>query len=182
MGNSIRIKLKRMKNSKDCFSRLFGSPIIPFSLKDDVESLGEDVMFFGEFRLSDIVELDSENKLPHEGYLYLFLDITSSPYKVISFYTKDKPGIIMGDFNKNVSKYEDYTVPFSMSFEKADGGIRKTKLFGTPSRDCCGELFMQFNPIDNASDFLSDVDGYAFIIFSDSKRSLDKLRFTVAYL
>ena len=79
--NAIGIKIKKADGNHDpCTSKFFGAPVLPDGWP---EMFSEDIIFFGQIRLSDIAELDTENKLPHTGYLYLFLDIEMYPYQGI---------------------------------------------------------------------------------------------------
>ena len=66
--NAIGIKIKKADGNHDpCTSKFFGAPVLPDGWP---EMFSEDIIFFGQIRLSDIAELDTENKLPHTGYLY----------------------------------------------------------------------------------------------------------------
>lgn len=48
--------------------------------------------------------------------------------------------------------------------KKADEDYDGTKLFGIPSfePDDDGELLMQFDPLDEPTGFLEEIDGYAY--------------------
>ncbi len=179
--SAIKIKLTKVEKSEDSFSHLFGAPILPESLMDEINELDTDVMFFGQFDLSELAPLDTENKLPHSGYLYLFLDTAGYPYEVRVFYSTDEPKYVVDEFNSEVPEFEKFVVPFAMAFECCEEDTEGTKLFGKPSwewnRD--EELFMQFDPLDNDTGFLFHVDGYACFIFGDKERTLEKLRFVI---
>ncbi len=181
MNTAIKIKLEKIEKSEDSLSHLFGSPIVPESLNDTVNTLDADVMFFGQIELSELAGLDTEDRLPHEGFLYLFLDTASYPYEAIVFHSTDAPLYIVDDFNSEVSGFEKFTVPFAMKFEKAAGDAEGTKLFGVPSweRSCEDELLMQFDPLDNDTGFLFDIDGYAFFVFGDKDRTPENIRFII---
>ena len=63
--NAIGIKIKKADGDHDpCASKFFGAPVVP---EEWQERFSEDVIFFAQIRLSDIAELDTENKLPHTG-------------------------------------------------------------------------------------------------------------------
>ncbi len=181
--NAIKINLTECKNSEDCLSHLFGCPVVPESLNSQICELDADIMFFGQFDLSDLASLDTENKLPHKGFLYIFLDTSTYPYQAKTFYTADSPKYVIDDFNSQVLDFEEFTTPFAMTFEKCDGDTDGTKLFGVPSweRNCDDELFMQFDPLDNDTGFLYNIDGYAFFTFGDKKRSLENIKFSMDY-
>lgn len=62
--NAIGIKIKKADGNHDpCTSKFFGAPVLPDGWP---EMFSEDIIFFGQIRLSDIAELDTENKLPHD--------------------------------------------------------------------------------------------------------------------
>ena len=182
MSNSIKITLTKIKSNEDCFSHLFGSPIIPSSLKKTIDNLDDEVMFFGEFDLSEIALFDTENKITHEGYLYIFIDTANYPYKAKTFYSKDKPELCIDGFNDCVPDFERFTEPYAMIFEKTEEDVDGTKLFGTPSWEFDdAELFMQFDPLDNETGFLDNIDGYLFFTFGDKKRTLSNIRLTIEH-
>ena len=75
--HAIGIHIKKADGNHDYrASKFFGAPVIPAEWQD---RFAEDILFFGQIRLSDIAPLDTENKLPHTGYLYLFLDVEMYP-------------------------------------------------------------------------------------------------------
>ncbi len=178
---AIKIDLEKIEKSEDAMSHLFGDPIVPESLKDKIEDLDGDVMFFGQISLSELVGIDLEGKLPHTGYLYLFLDTAEYPYEAISFYSADEPKYVLEGFNSEVTDFESFTAPYAMKFELRIGDTDGTKLFGSPSWewDCDDELLMQYDPLDNDTNFLLDIDGYAFFTFGDKERNLENIKFTI---
>lgn len=90
--NAIGIKIKKADGNHDpCTSKFFGAPVLPDGW---LEMFSEDIIFFGQIRLSDIAELDTENKLPHTGYLYLFLDIEMYPYQSMAYYYDGEPNVV----------------------------------------------------------------------------------------
>ncbi len=181
MQSSIKLKLTKTNKSEDSMSHFFGSPIVPKALYQSVCDLDADVMFFGQLDLSELSKYDIEARLPDEGILYLFLDTASYPYRAITFFSKDTPLYVIEDFNKEVEGFEYLTVPFSVGCEKVSSDAEGTKLFGSPSWDfdCDEELFLQFDPLDNETGFLSEIDGYAFFTFTDEKPTFEKLRFSI---
>ena len=71
MKNAIGIRLKKAPDGCDLgMSKCFGTPTVPLAWE---ETFSEDEMFFCQIRLSDIAAFDAENRLPHTGYLYVFL-------------------------------------------------------------------------------------------------------------
>ena len=81
--NAIGIRINKADGKHDFgASKFFGAPGMPAEWQ---ERFSEDVIFFGQIRLSDIAEFDTENKLPHTGYLYLFLDVEMYPYQAMAY-------------------------------------------------------------------------------------------------
>ena len=71
MGKAIKITVKKAPEPYDLgASKFFGTPTVPLAWDGD---FCDDEIFFCQIKLSDIAELDTENKLPHTGYLYIFL-------------------------------------------------------------------------------------------------------------
>ena len=82
--SAIGIKIKKAYGDHDPgASKFFGAPTVPEKWLD---MFSDDVIFFAQIRLSDIAKLDTENKLPHTGYLYLFLDVEMYPYQAMAYY------------------------------------------------------------------------------------------------
>ena len=69
------------------------------------ELFAEDVIFFGQIWLSDIVELDTENELPHTGYLYILLDVEIYPYQAMAYYYDGEPNVVIDDFNETEPQF-----------------------------------------------------------------------------
>ncbi len=181
MSYSIKLKLTKTEKSENCMSHLFGSPVIPLSLQDTVNDLDADIMFFGQLDLSKLEGIDSNNKLPHKGYLYLFLDTAYYPYEAKVLYSEEEPICVIDEFNSEVEEFKSFTVPYAIDFEKCENDCEGTKLFGSPSCewDCEDELLMQFDPLDNDTGFLSSIDGYAFFVFTDRERTFENIRFVI---
>ena len=69
--SAIGIKIHKPKGEYDLgASKFFGAPVLPERWLD---RFSDDVIFFAQIRLTDIAHLDTENRLPHTGYLYFFL-------------------------------------------------------------------------------------------------------------
>jgi len=157
-------------------SKFFGTPTVPAEWEN---VFGENEIFFCQIRLSDISELDTENKLPHTGYLYIFLDTTLGKYRlkpVVRYYNGD-PAIAIDDFNGVVEGYEEYTKEWLMDFYEADETEDCTRLFGFPSDwnydDQPSELMMQYDPLDNEMGFLDSLDGFMYLFFGNDKRDFE---------
>ncbi len=179
MSEAIRIRLEKAGDGYDLgASKLFGAPTIPNAWLD---MFAEDIIFFGQIRLSDIAPFDSENRLPHSGYLYLFLDTEMYPYTAWVEYYDGEPDTVVDDFNEAEARFAHLTQAFLMSFESASADCDGTKLFGTPSSepDEDGELLMQFDPLDEYTGFLDEIDGYAYFFFGEGENRFDGVRFVI---
>ena len=159
--NAIGIHVKKADGNHDpCTSKFFGAPVLPDGWP---EMFSEDIIFFGQIRLSDIAELDTENKLPHTGYLYLFLDIEMYPYQAMAYYYDGEPNVVVDDFNEAEVQFAHLNEDWLMSFEPADEDFDGTRLFGVPSSgyETDEELLLQFDPLAESTGFLDNIDGYA---------------------
>lgn len=177
--SAIGIKIKKADGKHDlCASKFFGVPTVPSELQD---KFSEDVIFFAQIRLSDIAELDTENKLPHTGYLYLFLDIEMYPYQAMAYYYDGEPTVVIDDFNEIEPQFAHLNEDWIMSFESVDDTFDGTRLFGVPSSDyeTNEELLLQFDPLDENIGFLDNIDGYAYFFFGKGKYRIDGIRFGV---
>ena len=78
MGKAIKITAKKAPEPYDLgASKFFGTPTVPLAWDGDFY---EDEIFFCQIKLSDIAHLDTENRLPHTGYLYIFLHTEDGKY------------------------------------------------------------------------------------------------------
>ena len=78
MGKAIKITVKKAPEGYDLgASKFFGTPTVPPAWGGDFY---DDEIFFCQIKLSDIAELDRENRLPHTGYLYIFLHTEDGKY------------------------------------------------------------------------------------------------------
>ncbi len=175
MQNAIKITLtKAEKDYGLTASKLFGAPVLPEAWGN---KFSEDIIFFGQIRLSDIAELDTENRLPHSGYIYLFLDTEIYPYTAWAEYSEVEPRLVIDDFNEIDPRFEHLNQAFVMSFSRTeDICCDGNRLFGLPSSgyESEGELFLQFDPLDTPTGFLEEIDGYAYFFFGEDGRSLEE--------
>lgn len=186
MSKSIKITLKKADGNYDLrASKLFGAPVFP---KDWSDKFPDEVIFFGQIRLSDIADLDTENKLPHTGYLYLLLDTEidpdnpfDDPYTAWVEHYDGEPNTVIYDFNEIEPRFAHLNQAFLMSFEEAEEDYYSTKLFGVPSAETNvdGELLMQFDPLDVATGFLEEVDGYGHFFFGEGNDRTNGARFAI---
>lgn len=179
MSNAIGIKIKKAEDDHDLgASKFFGAPTIPSEWKD---MFSDDVIFFAQIRLSDIADLDIENKLPHTGYLYIFLDVEMYPYEAWAFYYDGEPNLVIDDFNEVEPRFAHLNKDWLMSFEPVDDDYDGIKLFGTPSSgyESDTELLMQFDPLADNIGFLDNIDGYVYLFFGKDKEDIDGISFVI---
>lgn len=177
--SAIGIKIKKAEGKHDPgASKFFGAPVIP---KEWTDMFSDDVIFFAQIRLSDIAELDRENKLPHTGYLYLFLDIEMYPYQAFSYYYDGEPEVVIDDFNEIEPRFSHLNEDWIMTFEPADEAADGIRLFGVPSSGCESEkeLLLQFDPLAEDTGFLDNIDGYACFFFGRGKDRIDDIRLVI---
>lgn len=171
---AIGIKIKKAEGDTAERSKFFGAPTVPITWFDQY---GDNEIFFCQINLEDIVELDKENRLPHWGYLYVFLDTSNGErhLKPVVRYSPDEPSVVISDFNESVKGFE-YTEEWLMEFYEVGDSEDCTRLLGVPSNRSYEEaspLLMQFDPSDNDMGFLSDIDGFMYLFFGE-----DRKRFT----
>ncbi|MBQ9710195.1 MAG: DUF1963 domain-containing protein [Clostridia bacterium] len=172
---SIAMKVRKAAPDEEIdegCSKFFGRPCLPESME---EPYPDDGVFFAQIRCEDIKDLDPENRLPHEGYLYFFLDAEMYPsndlYMMVD-YTTEELAYVIDDYNDECN-IKGLTDTYVITFEKADAGYEGTKLLGCPSNDVddSGDrtgLLLQYDPLDFDVPFLSTLDGYAYVFFGDN--------------
>ncbi len=172
MPNAIRIRLERAPADYDLgASKFFGDPTVPAAW---VERFAEDIVFFGQIRLSDIAPHDPAGRLPHTGYLYFFLDVAQYPYDIWVDYYDGEPDALIEEFNEAEPAFAHLNQAFLMSFSPCGEDEDGTRLFGRPSSgyEADAPLLLQFDPLDTATGFLEEADGYAYV-FYDPAAGLD---------
>lgn len=153
-------------------SKFFGNPTIPMAWVDDFL---DDEIFFCQIRLSDLSHLDTENLLPHKGYLYVFLGVSQGEccLRPRVLYHAGEPDLCYDDFNAAVEGYEHLTDAYVMSFSLAENNDEGegTHLLGEvadwPYGEPCKPLLMQYDPLDGDMGFLSHIDGYLYLFFGE---------------
>lgn len=177
--NAIGIKIKKAdKNSDLGASKFFGAPVLPSQWQD---MFSDDVIFFAQIRLSDIAELDTENNLPHTGYLYLFLDVEMYPYQAMAYFYDGEPNVVIDDFNEIEPQFAHLNEDWLMSFEPTEENSDGIRLFGVPSSDYAAEeeLLLQFDPLAENTGFLDNIDGYTYFFFGNDKNDFDAVSFVI---
>ncbi len=171
---AIKISVAKAPEEYDLgTSKFFGDPTIP---QEWAERFDENMLFFAQIRLEEIAKYDKENRLPHKGYLYFFLDTSSYPYEVLVEHYDGEPDMVIEDFNEINPEFGHLTEPFLMNFSLCDEGESCTRLFGYPSgldEDADEPLLLQFDPLCENMEFLSEVDGYAHIFFDTENDTLE---------
>ncbi len=174
MSKAIGIKVTKADGNYDMgASKFFGAPVIP---KEWQGIFLDTEMFLCQIKCDDIAMLDEGNRLPHKGYLYVFLDVKGYPFKPRVLYYSGQPTVVVDDFNKNVPFAEHLTNEWLMSFKPAaedSGGIR---LLGVPTdwnyAEPAPDVFMQYDPLEADMGFQDSVDGYVYLLFGEESDNL----------
>ena len=179
---AIAMKVRKVQPGEkidETCSKFFGMPCLPESMQPD--PYPDDGVFFAQIRCKDIKDLDPECRLPHEGYLYFFLDAEMYPsdqlYMMVD-HSLEEPNFVIDDYNE-CCNIKGLTDTYVITFEKVDAGYDGTKLLGYPSNDVDDSddrtgLLLQYDPLDFDVPFLSTLDGYAFVFFGENDK--DKFR------
>lgn len=173
--SAIRLKVKKAEGEYDLgASKFLGSPVIP---KKWLNAFGNDVVFLMQIRLSDIKDLDKDNLLPHEGYLYFFLDVSNTEYSLtpIVKYFKGEPTHCLNGFNDIVDGYEQFVDDYLIEFEECDDYEIGNKLLGKPNdwnyAEEPNQLLFQFDPLDSEMGIFSHLDGLIYFFFGEDKKT-----------
>ena len=174
MNKAIKITVNKAPEGYDLgASKFFGTPTVPLAWQEDFD---DDEIFLCQIRLSDIAELDKENRLPHTGYLYIFLHTEGGKYRLGADvrYHNGEPELAIDDFNTAVEDYEQYNEAYLMEFSEVDEDEICTKLFGLPSdwnyENAPPQLLMQYDPLDSEMGFLDYLDGFVYFFFGDGEK------------
>ncbi|MGN0813850.1 MAG: hypothetical protein ACI4MH_01305 [Candidatus Coproplasma sp.] len=167
---AIGIKVKKAEpNAGPATSKFFGDPVVPNAW---VNNWSDDVIFFCQIRLADLTDYDRENRLPHIGYLYIFLDTEVFPYTPMIYYYEGEPDTVIDDFNSFEPQFSHLTTAFDMEFYETEDDADGIKLLGTPSDWNYDEpmpaLFMQYDPLAADMGFLDEIDGFAYFLFVEN--------------
>ena len=171
MKKAIGIRFVPYEESKHFKSHFFGAPLLTKPMLGDFD---DQVMFLGMIHLPDIKNLDKENALPHEGYLYFFLD-TSGGYRCLSpivRYVKEEPSAICDDFNELFAneEYPGSDKPRGIEFYEVEEDAEGCKLLGIPCDwnypdPPARPLLLTLDHYDEGLDFLPQLDGFTYIFF-----------------
>lgn len=176
---AIGIKVKKPEGDYDLSaSKFFGDPTIPLAWEGDFY---DDEIFFAQIRLADIAHLDTENKLPHDGYLYFFIHTEGGHYDLLADikYSATEPELVLDQFNAQVEGYEQFDDAYLMEFAQVDDDEICTKLLGNPSdwnyEEAPPKMLLQFDPLDNEMGFLSFLDGFVYFFYSDDENDIEEV-------
>ena len=185
MKNAIGMRVVKAEGEYDLgASKFFGTPTVPLAWNGDFY---DDEIFLCQIRLSDIAELDVENRLPHTGYLYVFLRTGGGVYdlKANVRYYDGEPELAVDDFNTVVPEYERFNDEYLIEFYQADENEDRTRLFGNPSgwsyEEEMPRLFMQFDPLDNDMGFLDFIDVYVHFFFGEDEKDFGAITVSEVY-
>lgn len=172
---AIRLTVKKAIGDYDPgASKFLGGPVMPEKLADSIQG---EVIFLMQLRLSDIKDLDPENRLPHEGYLYVFLDVSNSEYSLVPIvkYTKQEPTHYITGFNEVVEGYEEFVDEYLIEFSPCDDLEGGNKLFGKPNDwnyvDEPRDLLLQFDPLDSEMGLFTHLDGLIYLFFGKDRKT-----------
>ena len=182
---AIGIKVKKAPADHDLgASKFFGTPTVPLAWEGDFY---EDEIFLCQINLADVAHLDKENRLPHTGYLYIFLHTDGGDYELEADvrYFEGEPELAIDDFNLEVEGYEGFNDAYLMEFCEIDDGETCTRLLGIPSdwnyEDEPSKLLLQFDPLDSEMGFLDHLDGFLYFFFGKDKNDLESVTLVEEY-
>ena len=180
MSNAIGIKVTKATGDYDLgASKFFGAPTLP---KEWTNIFSDDEIFFCQIKCEDIAEFDTENRLPHSGYIYVFLDVESYPYTPRVLYFNGTPDTVLDGFNDEIDKAGNITEEWLMHFNTANEAADGIKMLGTPADWNYSEeppkVFLQYDPLESEMGFRDSVDGYIYLLFGEQSDRLEDIIYT----
>lgn len=184
---AIKMSLRKANENDDPqASKFFGNPTTPLHFEDDIE---DNEVFIAQINLQDIKDLDIENKLPHEGFLYFFIETDDeSPYsykKAKVRYTNKEIKQVIDDFNLCSPISEGLNESWIIEFSLCDDDDTGHKLLGNPydyNYEDSPELLMQFDPLETEGlDFMSSLDGFIYFFFKDVNKDFNEVYYFAEY-
>ena len=171
---AIGLKVRKLNPGEEIdegCTKFYGRPTLPESL---VNKYPENYIFFLQIRCADLKDLDPENRLPHQGYLYFFID--SYDLSISLDYTLDEPKYLIDNFNSLTEFGEELCDVYVVELEGVDKYYTGTKLLGYPSNyvdehDDKPSMLLQYDPLEFDVPFLATCDGYAFVFFGETKKT-----------
>ena len=152
-------------------SRFFGKPVYPASWKVAPEA---GTIFLAMLNLEEISQLYKHPKLPEKGFLYIYLDISSSIYQPEPTILYSKlPPIYTGDYpdpsllNEHPILKEAKAIELSLCEPNQEG----CKLFGEPCDwnhpDPAPELLLTLDHMDETFGYAPQIDGFTYFFFGE---------------
>ncbi len=178
MSKAIGLRIVPYDEKKHLKSHFFGKPLATPSMKGEFD---DTVLFLCMIHLTEIAKFDKENKLPHEGYLYFFLD-TANTYRQmqpIVRYVKEEPTEIIDDFNAKLAKgqLKGIEEPRGIEFAEVEENDDGCKLLGVPCdwnyQAKPKPLLLQISHFDEELDFLPELDGFTYVFFGPEDAPFD---------
>lgn len=186
--SAILLNVKKADTSNDNYdyacSKFFGSPVIPGSLLDELKG---ELLFLMQIRLSDLASLDKDNILPHEGYLYFFIDVSEGEYNLrpVVKYSNEELDTIVDDFNDQTVGFEEFVNEYEISFSECDDDSSGLKLLGVPNdwnyEGDSPKLLFQFDPLASDMGLFSYLDGFIYFFFGDDEKDFSQVEIFEEY-
>lgn len=180
MKKAIGLRFVPYDEKKHLKSHFLGAPAAIPAMRDKFD---DGVFFLGMIHLPEIAALDKENKLPHEGYLYFFLDSSGTTRRMtpIVRYVKEEPSIVIEDFNLSPKLKGIHGIerPHGIEFEEVDEDYDGCKLLGVPCdwnypNPPKDPLLLSISHFDEELDFCPELDGYTYIFFGPKGKEFDE--------
>ncbi|MBO4541308.1 MAG: hypothetical protein J5736_04960 [Bacilli bacterium] len=180
MKKAIGLRFVPYDESKHIKSHFLGAPLAIPSMQGE---FADQVFFLGMIHLPEIATLDHDNLLPHEGYLYFFLDssTTTRHMKPIVRYVKEEPTLIIDDFNSRPALKDIWGIQkaHGIEFEEVDVDSDGCKLLGVPcdwnyQDPPKSPLLLSISHYDEELDFCPELDGYTYIFFGPKGKEFEE--------
>lgn len=183
MAIGMKVK-KATKDHELDASKFFGTPTVPLAWDGDFD---EDEIFLCQINLAEIAHLDGENRLPHTGYLYIFLHTNGGDYdlKADVRYFDGEPELAIDDFNLEVAGYETWSDAYLIEFYEVEDDEDCTRLLGVPSdwnyEQAPPKLLMQFDPLDSEMGIFNHLDGFLYFFFGEDEKDFESVTLAEEY-
>ena len=180
MSKAIGIRFVPYDPNKHLRTHFLGAPLVPASLG---EAFDDEVMFLGMIHLPEIAALDKENKLPHSGYLYFFMDTSASSRHMnpIVIHTLEEPDRIIDDYNDlfALEEYRGANKARGVEFFEVEEDAEGCKLLGYPcdwnyENKPRNPLLLTISHYDEDLDFLPELDGFTYVFFGPKGHEFDE--------
>ena len=179
----IKLKVRKAEGDYDPgMSKMLGNPTLPKGMDKEIPGTA---MFLMQIRLEELKDIDVDNRLPHTGYLYFFLDLADTQYsmKPIVKYHDGEPDELVGDFNEGFEGLEGATQEYLIEFEKCDEAEPGNRLLGVATdwqfqEEPEGALLFQFDPYEEPGmNLFPTFDGMMYFFFGKDHRDFDAVSF-----